>query len=318
MDLLEYYLCILVSAVAYGVDMPRPRQTPHPPKGWRFNSAVTSPIGSITSAGFVESTRVGAGPARIFGQYALVYILAGEAFYHDANGLKQDLSPGDLVLIFPNLAHSYGPKPPGVWTSLWLSFQGRIFDLWREQGLLDEARPIYHLEPVDEWFRRFDSILGAPRQTGYAPPLLEVCKLQTLLAEIVSGSGGQTHYQDELRWASLACARLDASLTAAPDWEDIASHLGTTPETFRKRFTRIVGLPPARYRTGRMVDRACELMQERRLTDKQIAESLGFCDEYYFSRRFKQMTGRSPRAFRRQMMNAGNQPDASPMLKAAR
>jgi AraC-like DNA-binding protein len=67
-----------------------------------------------------------------------------------------------------------------------------------------------------------------------------------------------------------------------------------------------------------MVDRACELMQERRLTDKQIAESLGFCDEYYFSRRFKQMTGRSPRAFRRQMMNAGNQPDASPMLKAAR
>jgi AraC-like DNA-binding protein len=304
MDLLEFFLCFLVYANTIPIAMPKLRHPPHPhaPKGVRFNSVVASPVGSITSAGFVENTRVGAGPERVFGQYALVYILAGNVFYRDANNLKLDLGPGDLILIFPDLAHAYGPKTPGTWTSLWLSFHGKIFDLWREQGLLDEARPVHHLEPVDAWFRRLDSILGAPRQTGYAPPLLEVCRLQTILAEIVTGSGRQTAYQDDLHWASLACARLDASLDSAPDWEDIARHLGTTPETFRKRFTRLVGHPPARYRTGRLVDRACELMQERRLTDRQIADSLGFCDEYYFSRRFKQITGRSPRAFRRLMM----------------
>jgi len=280
----------------------RPRVRPS--KRLHFNSAVASPVGSITSAGFAENVREGAGPSRVYGQYAVVYMLAGEAFYSDANGLSLDLVPGDLILVFPDLAHSYGPKGGGVWTSLWLSFSGKIFDLWREQVLLDERRPVYHLEPVDVWFRRLDSILGAPRRTGYAPPLLEVCRLQALLAEVVTGSGRQTAYQDDLRWASQACAQLDASLASSPDWAAIARRLGTTPENFRKRFTRLVGNPPARYRMGRLVDRACELMQERRLTDKQIADSLGFCDEYYFSRRFKQITGQSPRAFRRLLLAA--------------
>jgi len=39
-------------------------------------------------------------------------------------------------------------------------------------------------------------------------------------------------------------------------------------------------------------------MQNRSLKDRQIAESLGFCDEFYFSRRFKAVTGQSPRQFR--------------------
>lgn len=273
--------------------------TPGPSEGWRFNSAVASPLGSITSARFAQDSSHGAGPARVFGQYAVVYVLDGDAFYNDARGTRADIKPGDMILVFPDLAHSYGPKGGGVWTSLWLSFKGKIFDLWREQGLLDDRRPVHHIEPLDVWFHRFDSILGAPRRTGYAPPLLEICRLQTLLAEIVTGAGRQTIYQDDLRWASRACAMLDAALESAPDWENIARHLGTTPEAFRKRFTRLVGHPPARYRMRRLVDRACELMQERRLTDKQIAEALGFCDEFYFSRRFKQVSGHSPRAFRR-------------------
>ena len=276
------------------------------PEGWRFNSAVSSPLGGVTSAGFVPGSTYGAGPGRIYGQYALVYVLEGDAFYSDARGVRQDIGPGDMILVFPDLAHTYGPKGSGVWTTLWLSFSGKLFDLWRKQGLLDDRKPVYHLEPVDVWFRRLDAILGIARQEGYAappadyaPPLLEICRLQLLLAEIVSGAGRQTAYQDDLRWASRACALLDSTLAAETGWKKIAQQLGATPETFRKRFTRLVGHPPARYRMRRLVDRACELMQERRLTDKQIADALGFCDEFYFSRRFKQITGTSPRAFRR-------------------
>ena len=64
-------------------------------------------------------------------------------------------------------------------------------------------------------------------------------------------------------------------------------------------FTQIVGMPPAKYRAARIIDRACELIQNSDLSDKQIAEKLGFCDEYYFSRSFKKIRGASPRAFRK-------------------
>ena len=35
--------------------------------------------------------------------------------------------------------------------------------------------------------------------------------------------------------------------------------------------------------------------------DAQIADALGFCDAHYFSRRFKEITGKSARAFRREL-----------------
>ena len=47
------------------------------------------------------------------------------------------------------------------------------------------------------------------------------------------------------------------------------------------------------------MDRACELMQNRTLKDRQIAGVTGRCDEFYFSRRFKSVTGQSPRQPRR-------------------
>ena len=40
-------------------------------------------------------------------------------------------------------------------------------------------------------------------------------------------------------------------------------------------------------------------MQEQNLTNKEIAYRLGFCDEFHFSHRFKQIMGKSPQRFRR-------------------
>ena len=78
----------------------------------------------------------------------------------------------------------------------------------------------------------------------------------------------------------------------------LRADLGMSYDGFLKRFRRGVRIPTARYRAAHLIDRACELMRHGRLTDRQIAEQLGFCDEFFFSHRFKQVTGRSPRQFR--------------------
>jgi AraC-like DNA-binding protein len=81
----------------------------------------------------------------------------------------------------------------------------------------------------------------------------------------------------------------------------VARALGVPYETFRKQFQRYVGVSPARYRTVRRIDAACALLQDSRNTIQSVALRLGFADEYHFSRRFKQVNGLSPRAFRRQL-----------------
>ena len=47
-----------------------------------------------------------------------------------------------------------------------------------------------------------------------------------------------------------------------------------------------------------VIEHACRLVHEERLTNREIADQLGFSDEFHFSHRFKQVTGRSPAQFR--------------------
>ncbi len=265
---------------------------------FRFSNATASPLGRITTLATGYEQTKSLDEWRTFGQYALVYVLNGMGSYADANGWEQDLRPGDLVFVFPRLAHFYNPAPGTRWQVSFVCFQGPVFDLWESHGVLDPRRPVHHLEPIDLWSRRIEDVAGA---SGYAPPLQQITRLQELLAAVLTGEGRAQVYQDDLRWAQQACSLIETKLEQSPDWPRLARQFGLSPEGFRKRFTRLTGQPPARYHMGRRIDRACELMQQGRWSDRQIADQLGFCDEFYFSRRFKEITGRSPRAFRRSL-----------------
>ena len=262
----------------------------------RFSNATESPLGRMTLTGIGVTHSISLAEPRIFGQYALVYVLEGIGTYADAQGWEQAIGPGDLMMVFPELEHLYNPLPGTTWVTSFLCFEGPIFELWRSTGLLDSRRPIHHLEPVDAWSRRIESVSGA---RGDRRPLVEICRLQELLAAIVSGEGKMEVYQEDLRWAQRACGLIEAHPNGTPDWQKMARQFGLSYEAFRKRFARVTGQTPSRYHMGRRMDRACELMQQGHLTDREISEQLGFCDEFYFSRRFKQITGKSPRHFRR-------------------
>ena len=278
------------------ITMPRP--IPIKTAGLHFQNTAASPLGRITQAGFGVRQAVSIEEPRIFGQYAIVYLVDGSGKYADANGIRKNVEPGDMMIVFPDIAHIYNPLPRTRWVTTYLCFQGPVFDLWRKQGLLNPRKPVHHAEPVVAWSRRFESVVDASRHAGSAPSLLGICRLQELLAEVVTGAGRSTVYQDDLQWLDRVSGLIEADLGGEIDWDNLAHQVGLSAESFRKRFTRLAGQPPARYRMGRLIDRACELMQNRSLKDREIAETLGFCDEFYFSRRFKSITGQSPRQFR--------------------
>lgn len=265
----------------------------------RIRHASRSPLGRISLAGFIRNgDGIPAHPMRLLRSYALVYLVDGCGRFQDSQGVDQIVNAGDLMLLFPDVPHTYGPLPTTHWTELYLVFDGPIFELWRQSGLLDPLRPIHHLQSIEHWTHRFESILDAPRQPGAAPPLLEVGRLQLVLSEaLVQGRLSRIEI-DDAAWAERARVLLESDLDQGLDLGQVAADLGMSYDGFRKRFRRIMGMAPARYRGTRIIDRAGELMHDRGLTDREIAERLGFCDQFYFSRRFKQITGRSPREFR--------------------
>jgi AraC-like DNA-binding protein len=175
---------------------------------------------------------------------------------------------------------------------VYLVFEGPVFDQWLAEGVLDERRPVLHVEPVGVWRRRLTEVIDRHPPGSQEAALLEVCRMQMLLADVLAAAG--EHHAGHSDWLAQARALLEQGRSA----QATAEALHCSYATFRKRFTELAGVSPSRYQARRVIDRACELMHTGSLTDKQIAHELGFFDAFHFSRRFKQMTGLSPRTYR--------------------
>ncbi len=65
-----------------------------------------------------------------------------------------------------------------------------------------------------------------------------------------------------------------------------------------------MGRPPAQWRQLKRIERARRLLLESDRSLAGIAEELGYCDQYFFNRQFKRVTGISPARFRREFAHA--------------
>lgn len=255
-----------------------------------FQTAKGSPLGRITLAGLLrDHTGVPEKPMRTLGNYAVVYLLRGNGTFADARGLRRKLAPGDFWIVFPEIAHWYGPPRGSVWDEFYIVFSGPVFDLWRAKGLLNPAKPVRHLEPLDYWLRRLEEVV-----LGEDDSLQQICSLQHLLAEALEASDEAS----EPDWLAHARTLLEIEESSV---QNVARAVGVSYEKFRKRFAASAGISPAQYRALKVIDKACSLIVAGAMTNKEIAERLNFCDEFHFARKFKQIIGLTPTQFRLKM-----------------
>jgi len=265
--------------------------------GGLISAEIAAPIGRITASAISRiGCGMGAGAMRIFGRYAIVYVIEGCGTYHDGRGYTRNVTAGDCIFIFPDVPHTYGPEPGITWAQLYIVFEGPVFDLWRSSLLLDPARPVARIEPVDEWYRRIEETIAPPRETS---PATVVARFLTLLTEIIQAGDEKTRVADRDAWFGAAQRALGTELGRPISMHQVAEAAGMPYETFRKRFAKRTGVSPARYRSELRIDTARELLTRTDLPIKQIASFLGFSNEFNFSRHFHKIAGSSPGAYRR-------------------
>ncbi|GAA3400491.1 AraC family transcriptional regulator [Paenibacillus hodogayensis] len=79
--------------------------------------------------------------------------------------------------------------------------------------------------------------------------------------------------------------------------EQLAEMAGMSPSHYSIAFKRVTGFSPNEYLSRLRVHRAIELLMSGSGTLREIALKVGYKDEFYLSRRFKQQTGASPSAY---------------------
>lgn len=81
-----------------------------------------------------------------------------------------------------------------------------------------------------------------------------------------------------------------------------AGQFHLTPSYFGDIVRREMGITPQAFLQTKLIDRAKSLLASQELTINEIAEELGFSYPNHFARLFRQKTGMSPSAFRRQLL----------------
>lgn len=92
---------------------------------------------------------------------------------------------------------------------------------------------------------------------------------------------------------------IDSNYSKTIHFSAIARNVGFSQSYLSKAFTNYFGEPPSRYLTNLRMRKAKQLLKTTHLSVKQISDSLGYVDQCYFSKVFKNKVGISPVQYRK-------------------
>jgi AraC family transcriptional regulator, L-rhamnose operon transcriptional activator RhaR len=276
---------------------------------------------------FVEGTLVHAGPhvhenshpLHTHSFFEIALITGGEGVHHSLAG-RQQLEPGDLILLRPGVWHQYDEcrglqvynccfSADLVQRELAWTREDPLLGylLWtgpfsaRRRGMLTA-----HLEPstmkeglehLDELRRLRNQSLSRHRGDVVGWLSLYLSCLARTVAEHAD-RGEQTHpaVLDAMRMMEADPAR-QWTLT------DLAHALHLAPGYLVRLFKSTTGLPPMAYLSRHRVELAADQLLHTDQPINRIGEAVGWPDQNYFARRFKSHYGLSASAYR-QRFNA--------------
>jgi AraC-like DNA-binding protein len=230
-------------------------------------------------------------PPRYFEFYCISHLIEGRGCYRAADGSTRIMEPGDAVIVSPKYVHCYGGFKDSYVEDT-INFCGRVADSFLRCGIIRngvvKAGTARRLKPIIEL--AIDPAKDSQIQANIALEKLLVSLyverqdsrtgekysyLRTLLAEIQASPG---------KWWSI---------------DEMAEFCNLSEMQFRRVFKAHTGMGPKDYVDGLKIQTASEKILSSDDKISKIAESLGYLDPFHFSRRFRQITGLSPREFRR-------------------
>ena len=221
----------------------------------------------------------------------LYFILGGDAFII-SGGIRTELRPGRVYLIPSELVYDNGCAS-GIH---FLYFNIRLMNGHGQDLLASYKRP---LESDFENMRTFTLVKKYLSQSMIDSISLKA-DLMSVVMELISTAPevrlGFRSYSDCVR---RALDFIDRNLSIGLRIDDICRKIYVARSTLIKYFGAEVGMSIGEYITSEVMTRCEQLLCETDLQIGEISERFGFCDQFYFSRRFKEKYGETPQKYRK-------------------
>lgn len=180
-----------------------------------------------------------------------------------------------------------------TWNHHYLAFRGPQVASWQEEGLF----PVPPQRPAHgaDYSSRFDELLAISRREDTWGVRRAIHLLEGILIELAESRNRPS--EDAI--VTRAMGPLHEPADQQLGCDHLATELGISERTLRRRFAAATGHSPRQYAIQQRTATARRLLAETDLPVKQIAQQLGYKNIFYFTRQFSRAVGVPPAQYRR-------------------
>ena len=234
--------------------------------------------------------------------YEIYFMLEGNCTYIIDNKVYS-VQAGDIVVIpdgmihhtkYDNIKHSrilINCSEKYIPSSVQSGFSSGTY-LYRNPFVVDEARKLF--EKTEAEYKLGDA---------YSDEIL-VCLTHSLFYLLLRNSDSCVTVEDGNRIIKQAVAFIRENFASDITLSSLAKRFSVSPEHFSRMFKKETGLGFSKYLNSLRLQYAEHLLRSSDMQNiTQIAEICGFEDSNYFSKKFKEVYGVSPKKVQRKIFN---------------
>lgn len=254
---------------------------------------------SLYSAGYEECSPGYCYGPRVRSYHMIHFVFYGKGEVHINKHIFR-LKAGDAFLIPAGKVSYYEADKNLPWHYAWINFLGINSHMYLSQ-LMDSADGFCVLHGLDttkykSLITDILSIQGTPTSQYLQANgiLYQIMAMLFRDIDFQENSWGRSSAIDEVKFY------LDINYAKKIRLQDVAKKYGIHPNYLTRTFHEKYGTSPKQYLMDLKLKKACQLLTTTELNISVIASSLGFDDQFSFSKCFKKMFFVSPSAYRKQ------------------
>ena len=205
------------------------------------------------------------------------------------------IEAGQGFVVFPGVETRIQSHYKDKMNVTWVAFSGYLVDRYLMRANLSVYDPVFFDNEKGEARNFFTAMLAAAQHfpNRYCKIMAQLYSIMGFLIDnaVPEGKLGTTTPEFYLM---RALDFIDRNFFENITIEDIASSVGVSRKTLSAVFSSLTGFSPKDYLIYYRVSKAVDLLRDRNLSIEMIASSIGYNDQFYFSKQFKQNVGMTP------------------------
>ena len=235
----------------------------------------------------------------------LEYIVEGRG-YLNVDGENYAATKGDVYILRKKTTHTYWSDAKSPWVKIFFNIRGSLAEkILEEYKLGTKGKVVLSGEGLEDDFREMlarvsdNTISQAERFDGAAIDFLKIIiKLANLERMRGNLKGDLMSVEDEMNKLIEYITMNPKRIVSNQELGDVIYH---SKDYVIKRFFANFGVTPYEYQIQQKIFSAKNLLGHTKMSVKEIASSLGYDDQHYFSYMFKKRCGLSPTQYRKQV-----------------